>query len=134
METRAHSALSRHEKARLRHLVEDVERETGAEIAVLIVPHVHDVEGFATAHFNHMGVGKRGHDNGVLVLVVTERRAVRVEVGRGLETVVTPDAARRVIGDVMAPHLRQGRHGEAVLRGVEAIGHLIRASHGPGRK
>jgi len=47
---------------------------------------------------------------------------------------VTPDAARRVIGDVMAPHLRQGRHGEAVLRGVEAIGHLIRAAHGPGRK
>jgi uncharacterized protein len=127
VEPHPHRALSRSEKAHLRRLVEDVERETGAEIAVLIVSHVPDVEGFATSHFNQLGVGKRAHDNGVLVLVVTQRRVVRIEVGRGLEAVVTPEAARRVIADVMAAQLRAGRHGEAVLRGVEAIGHLIRA-------
>ena len=132
METHASRALSRPEKVRLRHLVEDLERETGAEIAVLIVPHVHDVEGFATTHFNQLGIGKRGHDNGILVLVVVDRRVVRIEVGRGLEAVVTPEAARRVIADVMAPQLRLGHYGEAVLRGMEALGHLIRAAHVPG--
>ena len=133
MTNRAHRALSGPEKARLRHLVEGIERETGAEIAVLIVPHVHDVEGFATAHFNQMGIGKRGHDNGILVLVVLDRRVVRIEVGRGLETAVGPEAARRVIADVMAPQLRAGRYGDAVLQGIEALGHLIRAAEIPGR-
>lgn len=127
----AHRALNRAEQARLRHFVEDLERETGAEVAVLIVPHVHDVEGFATAHFNQIGIGKRGHDNGILVLVVLDRRVVRIEVGRGLESVVTPEAARRVIADVMAPQLRAGRYGDAVLHGTEALGHLIRASRAP---
>jgi len=126
VERHPHRALSHPEKTRLRHLVEDLERETGVEIAVLLVPHVDDVEGFATAYFNHIGVGKRGHDNGILVLVVMDRRLVRIEVGRGLATVVPPDAARRVIADVMAPHLREGRYGEAVLRGVEALRHLVR--------
>ena len=124
-----HRALSRPEKARLRHLVEAIERETGAEIAALLVPHVDDVEGFATAYFNHLGVGKPGHDNGILVLVILDRRLVRIEVGRGLEAVVTPEAASKVIADVMAPYLRGGRYGEGVLRGVEALGHLVRAAH-----
>lgn len=129
MPTRVHHLLSHDEKARLRHLVETLERETGAEIAALMVPHVDDPEKFATAYFNHVGIGKRDHNNGVLILVVVDRRQVRIEVGHGLETVVPQDAARRVIAEVMAPQFRGGRYGEGLIRGVEAIADLIRSGH-----
>jgi uncharacterized protein len=131
MATRVHKLLSREDKARLRHLVEALEQETGAEIAVLMVPHVDDPEQFATTYFNHVGIGKREHNNGVLILVVVDRRRVRIEVGHGLETVVTKGAADRIITDVMAPEFRRGRYGEGVLRGVEAIAVLVRGAHRP---
>ncbi len=127
MATRVHHLLSREEKTRLRHLAEDVERETGVEIAVLLVPHVDDTEGFAKAYFDHAGIGKRGHDNGVLILAVVDRRVIRIEVGRGLASVVPGSAAQQIIADVIAPQFRLGRYGEGLLRGVEAVGHLARA-------
>ncbi len=129
MATHAHKLLTHAEKVQLRHLVETVERETGAEIATLIVPHVDDVERFATAYFNHVGIGKREHHNGVLILVVVDRHQVRIEVGHGLEAVVTAAGASRIIAEVMAPEFRGGRYGEGLLRGVEAIADLIRTTH-----
>lgn len=126
---RVHRLLTNPEKTRLRHLVEAVERETGAEIAALIVRQVDDVEAFATAYFNHLGIGKRKHHNGVLILAAVDRRQVRIEVGHGLEQVVTHAAARRIIDEVMAPAFRDGRYGEGLIRGVEAVGALIRAAH-----
>jgi uncharacterized protein len=124
--TRANQVLSRPEKARLRHIVEEAERETGAEIAVLVLPHVEEVERFAAAYIDQLGVGKRGHDNGILILVVVDRRIVRIEVGRGLDTAVPPDVARRIIEHDMAPAFRERRYGEGLERAVEALARLIR--------
>jgi len=126
---KVHRLLGHAEKVRLRTLVEALERETGAEIATLLVPHVDDVEAFATSYFNHLGIGKREHQSGVLILVVVDRRRVRIEVGHGLEAVVTPDAAQRIIHEVLAPAFRDGRYGEGLIQGVEAVGALIRAAH-----
>jgi uncharacterized protein len=128
MAARAHKLLSHAEKARLRHLVEAVERDTGAEIATLVIPHVDDVERFATEYFNHIGIGKREHHNGVLILVVVDRRQARIEVGRGLEEVVTADAAKRIIAELMAPEFRQERYGAGLTRAVEALADLIRGA------
>lgn len=125
--TRANRVLSRQEKAHLRHLIEAVERETGAEIAVLVLPHVEDVERFAAAYIDHLGVGKRGHDNGILILVVVDRRIVRIEVGRGLDAAVPSDAAQRIIEHLMAPPFRERRYAEGLERAVEALARLIRA-------
>ncbi len=126
---RPHRVLSRTEKTRLRHLVEDVERETGAEIAVLITPHVDDPERFAATYVDRVGVGKHRHDNGVLILLVMDRRVVRIELGRGLADAISPEAAQSIIEHVMAPVFRAGRYGEGLLRAVEELGRLIRAAH-----
>lgn len=131
MRTRPHRLLNRTEKVHLRGLVEEVERETGVEIAVLVTAHVDNIERFATAYFDHMGIGKREHDNGVLILVAVERRLVRIEVGRGLASVVPPEAAQRIIDHVMAPQFRSGRYGYGLLLGVEAIGRLVRGGQMP---
>jgi uncharacterized protein len=121
-----HRLLNPRDKARLRHLTESIERETGVEIATLIVPRAGDAPAFARAYFDHVGIGKRGRDDGVLVLVVLDRRAVHIELGRGLAEVIRPEEARRVIDFVIAPQFRRGRFGEGLLRGVEALGHMTR--------
>jgi uncharacterized protein len=126
--TRVHRVLSRIEKTHLRRLIEELERETGVEVAVLVTPRVDDVDRFATTYFDHLGVGKREHDNGILILVVMDRRAVRIEVGRGLASVITPDAAQSIIAHSMVPLFRGGRYGDGLLRAVEALGRLVRAA------
>ena len=131
MTTRPHQLLTPAEKAHLRHLVEAVERDTGAEVATLVMAHVADVEQFATTYFNRVGIGKRERDNGVLILVVVDGRQARIEVGHGLESVVTNEVAKRIIAEVMAPEFRRGRYAAGLARGVEAVGDLIRSAHRP---
>jgi uncharacterized protein len=118
--------LSAPEKTRLRHLAESIERETGVEIATLVVSRADDVPGFARAYFDHVGIGKRGRDDGVLVLVALDNRAIHIELGRGLTRVIRPDDAQHVIDNVIAPQFLLGRFGEGLARGVEAIGRLAR--------
>lgn len=120
--------LSGRDQTRLRDLAESVERETGVEIATLVVPRADDVAAFARAYFDHVGIGKRGHDNGVLVLVAIDDRAIHIELGRGLAAAIRPEDAQRVIDFVIAPQFRHGRFGEGLARGVEALGHLARRS------
>lgn len=123
-----HRLLTHAQRVHLRHLIEAVERETGVEVAVLVVPHVDDIERFAATYFDHVGVGKRGHDNGLLIVVVPERRLVRIEIGRGLRGVVTPEAARQIIDHVVVPQFRHGRYAEGLLGAVQALAALVRRS------
>lgn len=118
--------LGARDKVRLRHLAEAVERDTGVEIATLVVPRADDVAGFARAYFDHVGIGKRGHDNGVLVLVALDNRAIHIELGRGLAGVLSPAEARDIIEFVIAPQFRRGRFGAGLAHGLEALGHLVR--------
>ncbi len=127
----AHQAVSPVERVHLRRLIEAVERETGVEIAALVVPRVDDLERFAKTYFDHVGIGKHGHNNGILILIAMDRRMVRIEIGRGLAAVVPPHAAQRIIDDVIVPQCRLGRYGAGLLRGVEAVGHLVRATRAP---
>ena len=120
-----HRLLSARDKTRLRRLTEAIERDTGVEIAVLVVPRANDVPALARGYFDHVGIGKHGYDNGVLVLVAMDNRAIHIELGRGLGSVIRSEDAQRVIDFVIAPQFRHGRFGEGLIRGVEAIGHLV---------
>lgn len=112
--------------------MESIERDTGVEIATLIVPRADDPPGFARAYFDHVGIGKRGRDNGVLVLVAMDSRVIHIELGRGLAAAIGPADAKRIIDFVIAPQFRQGRFGEGLVRGVEALGHLVRGAEARG--
>src|SRR5262245_36363925 len=73
-------------------LVKSVEDETTAEIAVATVTSLEgmSVEEYATRLFAEWGIGQKGKDNGVLVLVAPSERKTRIEVGYGLEPIL-PD-------------------------------------------
>ncbi len=84
--------LKPEDRATLEEVVAEVERDTTAEIAVVTVATLggKPVEEYANRLFSEWGIGKKGRDNGVLILIARDDREMRIEVGYGLEGVL-PD-------------------------------------------
>jgi uncharacterized protein len=88
-----------------------------------------DIQSYATRMFENAGrgVGARGKDNGVLVLLAVDDRQVRVEVGYDLEGAVTDGFAGETSRQVMAPYFRRGEYGQGLLAGTTRIVERIAA-------
>ena len=80
----------------------------------------------ATQYFNHLGIGKRELDNGILILVVLDKHRIEIVVGKGLEPVLPQQFLERVINDTIAPHFRDGRFGVGLHQAIEAFGRVLR--------
>ncbi|MEP6679827.1 MAG: TPM domain-containing protein, partial [Betaproteobacteria bacterium] len=99
------------------------EDRTGNQIAVLTVPTIgsDSIEEFSTRVFESWKLGRKGKDNGVLVVVAPKDRKMRIEVGYGLEGTLTDVAASRIIRNVMTPAFKANDFGKGVSAGVDAI-------------
>lgn len=108
-----------------------VEKSTGAQIALVTVDTLDNVpiEDFANDLFRRWGVGKKGVDEGVMLVLAVKDRHSRLEVGRGLEPVVTDGTAGEMLRE-MRPDLRGNRYGPALLLAAENLGRRIAASKG----
>ena len=82
-----------------------------------------DVQSFATRMFENggRGIGAKGKDNGLLVLLAVDDRQVWIEVGYDLEGVVTDGFAGETSRQVMAPYFRQGEYGRGLLAGTSRV-------------
>ena len=118
-------------EARLRALIEAVERDTTAEIAVATVPSLEgsSVEEMATRYFNHWGVGQKALNNGVLLLVAPNEREVRIEVGYGLEPILPDGLAGEVIRKNVLPKFRDGDYPGGIAAAVDRLATIVRNKH-----
>src|SRR4030042_3569383 len=95
-------------------MAQKIERETGSEIAVAIVDSLQGVteEEYSVELFERWGIGKEKEDNGLLMLICTEgepgNRPLRIEVGYGLEGVITDLEAGENVNDVIVPAFQAG--------------------------
>lgn len=98
-------------------------QSSGNEIAVVTVPSLGGVpiEDYAEKLFQEWGIGKAKEDNGVLLLIARDDRAVRIEVGYGLEPELTDLESKAIIENIIVPEFRDGRYGEGVKRAVDAM-------------
>ena len=82
-----------------------------------------DIREFANKLFENggRGIGERGRDNGLLVVLAVDDRRVQVEVGYDLEAFITDGFAGEVSRDTMAPLFRRGEYGAGLLSGVSRI-------------
>ena len=103
--------------------LEEHERRTTDQIVVLTLPSLEgeSIEAYASETFNTWKLGRKGKDNGVLLLVVPPERRMRIEVGYGLEGSLTDAATSRIIRNVLAPQFRSGDFDAGIAQGVEAI-------------
>jgi uncharacterized protein len=72
-----------------------------------------------------MGYWQAREDNGVLILNVVQTRRLRIEVGYGLEPVLTDSRSGRIFRDILTPHLRAGDYGGGFLAAFQTIAGLI---------
>jgi len=120
--------ISADEELAIEALLEQLETDLGAQVVVLTIPSLEGlpIEDFGIQVVEAWQLGRAAEDDGALLLVSRDDRALRIEVGYGLEGDLTDARSKRIISDVMLPRFRDGDFGGGILAGVEAIGATIR--------
>lgn len=99
------------------------ESKTSNQVAVLTLPSLagEPLEEFSHRVASAWGLGQKGTDNGVLLLVAIQDRKIRIEVGYGLEGTLTDAKSSQIIRHEMVPRFRHGEYSEGIVAGVHAI-------------
>ncbi len=120
--------LSVQTRAGLEQKLSSLQQETGIEIAVATVQNLggDTVENVAVELFKQWGIGKRGKDNGVLLLISREDRKSRIEVGYGLEGVLTDVGTSRIQREILVPAFQKGEFDRGVIETIGAIEKAVR--------
>ena len=99
------------------------ERDTGNQMAVLVIPSTkpEPIEAYSIRVAEAWKIGRKGQDNGVLFLIAKDDRKLRFEVGYGLEGVLTDATSRRIIAETVAPYFRQNQFAAGINAGVDRV-------------
>jgi uncharacterized protein len=109
----------------------NLERVTGVQMAIVLVPSLdgEPVEDVANRLYREWGIGKKGKDEGILILLSVQDRKSRAEIGYGIEPIISDGAAGGILRQIR-PILQQGNYGGALLAGAEQMGTTIAQSKG----
>jgi len=123
--------LTPDQRRRLEAVLADYERQTGSQIAVLLVASTEPeaIEQYSIRVTDAWKLGRKGVDDGVLLLVARDNpsslRRLRIEAGRGVQGVLTDAQSSRILRDTIAPHFRQNDWYGGLVAGVGAISTLL---------
>lgn len=117
------NTLSQSELQYLNTRLKNYEDSTSNQLVVLIISTLngYSVEEAANEIFTQNKIGTKQNDNGVLLLIVKNERKLRIEVGYGLEGILTDAHCSSIIRNVIVPRLKQNQYFEAVKDGIDAI-------------
>ena len=115
--------ISPTQRQRLEQTLLAFEQSDSTQIAVLTIPSLEGdtLEDFSIRTVEAWKIGQKGKDNGVLLLVSKGDRKARIEVGRGLEGVLTDLLAGRIVDQIISPRFKAGQMDEGFEAGVSAI-------------
>ncbi len=119
--------LSYSAKDNLTRLITELERKSSAEISVVTVDSIGalTIEEYAVDLFKEWGIGKKDKDNGILILVAMQERKIRIEVGYGLEGVITDGTAGEIIKQKMTPAFKAGDFEKGIFNATLTVANLI---------
>jgi uncharacterized protein len=114
------------------------ERETSNQVLVYVdrkLPSDTTIEQFANDAFHQWQVGQKGKDNGAALFLFTDDRKMRIEVGYGLEAVLTDAKAKDITSTIIKPRLKASDYNGAIEQGVDAIlaAARVEGNKGPGQ-
>ncbi|SEL45243.1 TPM domain-containing protein [Nitrosovibrio tenuis] len=115
--------LSVEETAQLEQKLAAFEAKKGSQIAVLIVPTTQPetIEQYSIRVAEAWRLGRKGVDDGALLVIAKQDRTVRIEVGYGLEGVLPDAIAKRIVDETIIPKLRQGNFAGGINAGIEQM-------------
>ena len=108
---------------------EALEKQTSDQLVVVTLPSLEgqSIETVGLTLGRRWGVGQKELDNGVLLLVAPKERQVRIEVGYGLEALLTDERAAAIVRE-QVDLFRKGQNADAIVLGVDRIDALLRSN------
>lgn len=115
--------LSAEATSTMDNLLYNLDQQTGIETVVAVVPSIGDADCFDFSHqlLNKWGVGKKGKDNGLVILLVTDQRCIQFYTGYGLEGVLPDAICKRIQTQEMIPYLKNGDWSNGMVAGIRAV-------------
>lgn len=86
------------------------------------------IENVAVQLFEEWKIGKKGKDNGLLLLLAPNERKAKIEVGYGLEPVLPDALATRILRETLVPAFREGRYDAGILQCADALLRRLRGA------
>lgn len=115
--------MSAEDRKSLNRSLRTLLKSGGSQLAVLTIPDLGAaiVEDYSIQVTDSWRLGDKVRDDGILLLIAPNERKIRIEVGLGLESVLTDLVASRIIRETIAPYFKQSRFSEGIVAGVAAI-------------
>lgn len=115
--------ISAEDRAALEAELKTLEEKSTDQLVVVTLPSLqgYEIEDFGYQLGRHWGIGQAGKDNGVLLIVAPNEHKVRIEVGRGLEPLMTDLMSRIIIENAILPEFRRGNFSAGIRAGVRDI-------------
>ena len=115
--------LTEGQRGALERKLSDFETRKGSQIAVLVVPTTQPetIEQYSIRVAEQWKLGRKGVDDGALLVVAMDDRALRIEVGYGLEGVLSDLVANKIVEDIMVPQFKRGDFVGGIEAGVDAM-------------
>jgi uncharacterized protein len=119
--------LSAGSRARMEGLATEILQKTGTSMVVAVFKNIdgQDPDQFANELYEAWGIGKKGEDKGVLILLALQERRVRIETGFGVEGILPDGLVGSILDRHVVPLLRQDRYNEGMLNAMAAVAQVI---------
>lgn len=121
------ATLTKDELGRLEQRLREFEDRKGSQVAVLIVPNTRPeaIEQYAIRVAEQWKIGRKNVDDGAILVVAKDDRALRIEVGYGLEGVLNDATSKRIIEEIIVPRFKDGDFYGGIDAGVTAMIRVI---------
>ncbi|WP_208442133.1 TPM domain-containing protein [Bartonella raoultii] len=108
----------------------ELEEKAGDQIVIVTLPTLSgsDIETYSNSLFRRWGIGQKQINNGVLLVIAPNEREMRIEVGYGLEGVLTDALSTVIINSFVLPNFREGNYQKGIVEAVHAIINVITES------
>ena len=115
--------ISPENKTAIESKLNALNKDSGIQIAVVTIPKLSDetIETYSYKLFQEWGIGQKGKDNGVLFLIAPNEKELRIEVGYGLEGVLTDAQSNKIIQKIVIPEFKNNDLNSGISKGVDAI-------------
>jgi uncharacterized protein len=120
--------LSAEDRAGLTASLAALEKDKGAQVAIVMLPTTQPeaIEQFSIRLAEAWKIGRKGVDDGVIIIVAKNDRKMRIEVGYGLEGAIPDAIAKRIVAEQMGPRFREGDFAGGLKAAVATLDKVIR--------
>ncbi len=108
----------------LETIISEHEKETSNEIAVVTIlsyEPFQSIEEYSLKLGNHWRIGKKGKNNGIMIVFGKKLREIRIDVGLGLENKLKDEEAKQIIDNTIIPEFKKGNFFEGIKKGLFKI-------------